>query len=120
MARSSSSDIAILNGVTDLLQERALTGPERAAVLTVLDTHTALEYAGTSTDRAGRPGAAFTLTSSAYGGQSTYVLLLDPNTGRFLAYEQVLTADAPALNVEYPAVLSYRTYQRAQTIAAIP
>jgi hypothetical protein len=120
LARSSSRDIAILNGVTDLLQERALTGPERAAVLTVLDTRTALEYAGTSIDRAGRPGAAFTLTSSASGGQSTYVLLLDADTGRFLAYEEVLTAGAPALKVGYPAVLSYRTYQRAETVAAIP
>lgn len=120
LARSSRSDTAILDGVTDLLQERALTSPERAAVLTVLATRTALTYAGTSADRAGRPGVAFTTTSDDSGGHITHVLLLNPATGRFLAYEQVLTAGAPALKVRRPAVIGYRTYRQAETVAAIP
>jgi hypothetical protein len=120
LAGTSTQDTAVLVGVTNLLRERALTGRERAAILTVLDGHTALTYAGTSIDHAGRPGAAFTMTSTASGGQSRYVLLIDPATGRFLAFEQVTLGGVPALKVEYPAVLSYSTYRLTETVAAIP
>jgi hypothetical protein len=120
LARNSTRDDAIIVGVTDLLLERALTGRERAAILTVLDAHTALTYAGTSTDRAGRPGVAFTAASTASGGESLYVFLIDPATGRFLASEQISIGGAPALKLTYPAVLSYRTYRQADTVAAIP
>ncbi|MEU8658459.1 CU044_5270 family protein [Actinoplanes philippinensis] len=120
LARNSARDDAVIVGVTDLLLERTLTGRERAAVLTVLDGHTTLTYAGTSTDRAGRPGVAFTAASTASGGESLNVFLIDPATGRFLASEQISTGGAPALKLTYPAVLSYRTYRLADTVAAIP
>ncbi|BEL12915.1 hypothetical protein Q0Z83_111060 [Actinoplanes sichuanensis] len=120
LARNSTRDDAVIVGVTDLLLERVLTGRERAAVLTVLDGHTTLTYAGTSTDRAGRPGVAFTAASTASGGQSQYVFLIEAATGRFLASEQISTGGAPALKLTYPAVLSYRTYRQADTVAAIP
>jgi hypothetical protein len=120
LARTSTRDNAIFAGVTDLLRERALTSSERAAILTVLDDYTTLAYAGTSTDRAGRHGAAFTVTSNASGGQNLHVLLIDPANGRFLASEEILTGGAPALKVTYPAVLSYHTYRQADTVTAIP
>ncbi|WP_307833782.1 hypothetical protein [Actinoplanes derwentensis] len=91
-----------------------------AAVLTVLSSHTALAYAGTGADRVGRKGAAFALGSTAAGGHTTYMLLIDPDTGWFLAYEQILTAGPTALDVELPAVLSYRTYLQAESITKMP
>nr|WP_157751918.1 hypothetical protein [Actinoplanes derwentensis] len=48
------------------------------------------------------------------------MLLIDPDTGWFLAYEQILTAGPTALDVELPAVLSYRTYLQAESITKMP
>ncbi|MFD1364448.1 CU044_5270 family protein [Actinoplanes sichuanensis] len=110
----------ILDRVTDLLEERALTGSERRALLEVLATRTGLAYAGSSTDRAGRSGAAFTASATSSGGHITYVFLIDPRTARLLATEEILTGGAPALNVKRPAVISYRTYQRAEHVTVIP
>ena len=120
LSRADTSDVAIINGTADLLNERALTGPERAALLRVLARRTALTYAGTTVDRAGRPGQAFTITSRSSGAEVTHLLVVDPGTAAILAYEQILTAGADALRVRRPAVISYRTYRTAEFVPAIP
>lgn len=111
---------AVLRGVTDLLNDRVLTAAQQAAVLRILDTETPLAFAGTTTDRAGRPGAAFTMTISDDNGQNTYVVVIDTRTGRFLAIEKILLSGGAALKVRLPAVISYRTYLSADRVAAIP
>lgn len=50
--------------ITDLVKERVLGAPERAAVLRVLATVPGLEYQGTTTNRAGRNGKTFSPDSN--------------------------------------------------------
>lgn len=120
LMKNAPRDGTILDRVTDLIEERALTGSEQCALLDVLAKRAGFTYAGSSTDRAGRSGAAFTATATSSGGHITYVFLIDPHTARFLATEKILTGGAPALNVRRPAVISYRTYLRAEHVTAIP
>jgi hypothetical protein len=120
LRRADTSDVAIINGTADLLNERALTGPERAAVLRVLARRTTLSYAGTTVDRAGRPGQAFATTSRSSGAEVTHLFVIDPRNGVILAYEQILTAGGDALRVHRPAVISYRTYRTAEFVPALP
>jgi hypothetical protein len=120
LRRADTSDVAIINGTADLLNERALTGPERAALLRVLARRTTLTYAGTTVDRAGRTGRAFTTTSDSSGAEVTHLFVVDPGTARIFAYEQILTAGGDALRVRRPAVISYRTYLTAEFVPAIP
>lgn len=119
LTQSHTGRAAILKGVLDLLRERALTGPERGAVLRVLAAHSPLVYAGTTVDRAGRAGVAFTAHTSDSGGDDILVFVLDPRTGRFLATEKILTAGAPRFDVQRPAVVAYHTYLVADQVPAI-
>jgi len=120
LRRADTSDVALITGTADLLNERALTGPERAALLRVLARETALTYAGSTVDRAGRAGEAFTTSSHSSGAEVTHLLVIDPGTAAVLAYEQILTAGADALRVHRPAVITYRTYRTAEFASSIP
>lgn len=120
LRRTDTSDTAVISGVTDLLNERALTGRERSAVLRVLARYTTLAYAGTTTDRAGRPGVAFTAKSRSGGGDVIHVFVIDSRTAAILAYEKILTAGGEALHVHRPAVISYSTYRTVEFLPHIP
>ncbi|GAA1581066.1 hypothetical protein [Actinoplanes couchii] len=120
LARTSTTGTAIIDGITDLLRERVLTGPERAVILSVLADRTTMAYAGTSTDRIGRRATVFALPSRSSGADITHLLLIDPKTGRILATEQIITGGAHRLDVPYPAVAGYRTYLQADLVPAIP
>jgi len=120
LRRADTSDVALITGTADLLNERALTGPERAALLRILARETTLTYAGSTIDRAGRPGEAFTTSSPSSGAEVTHLLVIDPGTAAVLAYEQILTAGADALHVHRPAVISYRTYRTTEFTSSMP
>ncbi|MEU4245406.1 hypothetical protein [Actinoplanes sp. NPDC026619] len=121
LSRSTPSDSAVLTGAADLLSERALTGGELSALLRVLSSlGRPPAFAGLTTDRAGRSGAAFTVTTSDAGAEITHVLVIDTVTGRVLATEQILVAGATALGVHRPAVIGYRTYRVAERIPEFP
>ena len=120
LRRGDPNDAAIVKATADVLQERVLTGPERAALLQVLARQTTMAYEGTSTDRAGRPGDVFTTTSRSGGGARTYLFVIDPVTAVVLAHEQILTGGAPGLRVRYPAVTGYRTYRTAEFVKSMP
>jgi hypothetical protein len=106
--------------VVDLLKERVLTGPERAAVLRLLATLPNIDYTGTVKDRAGRPGEAFSTTSTAGGLPARHTLILDRTSGRILAYERTLTTTSGGLNVRIPAVTSYVVFHGARFTTAAP
>lgn len=120
LSRTDTSDTAIISGTADLLNERALTGPERTVLLRTLARVTALKHTGTTVDRAGRRGSVFTLSSHSSGAEITHLLVIDPDTATILGYEQILTAGANALRVRRPAVISYRTYRTADFVPAMP
>ncbi|GIF45153.1 CU044_5270 family protein [Actinoplanes xinjiangensis] len=103
--------------VTDLARERLLTPATRAAALGIVAQLPGLTYDGTVTDRAGRAGAAFSVTTADSGLPTRYTLILDPATGTLLGYEKVLTTDAGKLDVRVPAVIGYETYLAADYTA---
>ncbi|WP_189168546.1 hypothetical protein [Pilimelia anulata] len=105
-----ADEAEVLRAVNDLSHERTLRRDERAALLTVLTDLKNLRYAGRVTDRAERAGEAFTLDSAAFGLPIRYTLVLDSATGAVLSMEELLTGDAPGLNVKAPAVIKYTTF----------
>ncbi|WP_405008535.1 hypothetical protein OHV13_34410 [Kitasatospora purpeofusca] len=96
--------------VHDLLVERALTAGQRAAVLELIASLPGIETTGTVTDRAGRPGTAYSATSKESGLPTRYTFIIDPATGSVLAQEATLTETAGMLNVPIPSVTSYNVY----------
>ncbi|GIE78752.1 hypothetical protein Aph02nite_47020 [Actinoplanes philippinensis] len=99
--------------VTDLARERLLTPAVRAAVLRVVAQLPGLTLDGSVTDRAGRTGTAFSVTTDHSGLPTRHTLIVDPVTGVLLGYEQMLTTDAGKLAVRVPAVIGYETYLTA-------
>lgn len=107
---SAPEPLRTVTAVTDLLRNRVLLPQERAAVLRLLAEIPGMHHDGTTTDRAGRPGQAFSLESDAGGLPTRYTVIVDPDDGRFLGHEQMLTTSAGGLNVKIPAVTAYETY----------
>lgn len=105
--------------ISDLLRERVLAPDERAAVLRLIAGLPGVEFTGAATDRAGRHGHAFSIVSAHSGLPTRHTFIVDPATGRFLAYEQMLTTTAGNLNVAVPAVIGYETYLTAEHAAAL-
>ncbi|BEL05237.1 hypothetical protein Q0Z83_034280 [Actinoplanes sichuanensis] len=99
--------------VTDLARERLLTPATRAELLRIVARLPGLTYDGTVTDRAGRAGAAFSITSDHSGLPTRHTLIVDQATGALLGYEQMLPTDTGKLDVRAPAVIGYETYLTA-------
>ncbi|GAA4727761.1 hypothetical protein Prum_068200 [Phytohabitans rumicis] len=106
--------------VVDLLKERVLTGKELASVLRLLASLPTVDYTGPVTDRTGRPGEAFSTTSTSGGLPVRHTLIVDRTSGRFLAYERTLTTTAGSLNVRIPAVTSYVIFHDARFTTGTP
>jgi len=111
--------MAIVDAANDLLEERVLTGPERAALIRVLAQQPGIRYEGETVDRGGRPGYGFSVESADSGLPTRYTFIISAR-GRFLAYEQMLTETAGRLNVPVPSVISYTVYLTAAHVDAIP
>ncbi|RKF29297.1 CU044_5270 family protein [Micromonospora globbae] len=106
--------VQYLEDVAQLAGIRLLNPAQRAAVLTLLADLPGIAAAGTVTDRAGRAGEAFSITSDAHGLPAQYTVIVDPRTGTLLGYEEMLTTTAGKLNVTIPAVITYRSYLKAE------
>lgn len=99
----------ILVAITDLVREQVLGPAQRAAVLRVLATVPGLQYAGDTTDRNGRTGAALTLRNSHGGLRNDLTVVVDPATGRIHDVVQLLL-EAGRLNVKVPMVTGYTAF----------
>jgi hypothetical protein len=66
---------------------------------------TGLQYHGQVTDRAGRTGAGYSVTST--DGTLRDLIILDPTTGGLLADEHAALRDPGRLGITEPTVLSY-------------
>lgn len=86
----------------------------RAAMLRYLGTLAGIRVAGTVTDRAGRHGLGFSADSNYSGLPTQYTLIIDPNTGQLLDYEEMLTTNAGKLHVRIPSVISYTVFLSAR------
>lgn len=113
-ASTHEAPVQYLEDVAELAGVRLLNPAQRAAVLSLLADLPGITVTGTVTDRAGRVGEAFSITSSAHGLPAQYTVIVDPRSGALLGYEAVLTTTAGKLNVTIPAVISYRSYLVAE------
>jgi hypothetical protein len=68
-----------------------------------------LTFAGEVTDRAGRSGQAIAFDFDL-SLPKRWMLVISPETGRLLAFEEILTTDAGKLNIQIPAVIGYEVF----------
>ncbi|MEU7612999.1 CU044_5270 family protein [Micromonospora sp. NPDC049204] len=108
--------VQYLEDVAQLAGVRLLNPAQRATTLRLLADLPGITVTGTVTDRAGRAGEAFSITSSAHGLPAQYTVIIDPDSGVLLGYEEVLTTTAGRLNVTIPAVITYRSYLVAEYV----
>ncbi|TDE08735.1 hypothetical protein [Jiangella asiatica] len=101
---------ALFQAVREVYGERALGPAVQAATLAMLASEPGVVALGEMTDRSGRDAVAFGTDSDDSGLDRRHVLLVDPESGRMLGYEEVLTGDVGALDVEAPAVAAYDTF----------
>jgi hypothetical protein len=107
---ASNGPAETIVAVTDLARERVLSPNIEANLLRIVADLPGLSYDGAVTDRAGRHGEAFSITSAYSGLPTRYTLIVAPETGKLLGYEKMLTSSAGKLNVKVPAVIGYETY----------
>jgi hypothetical protein len=105
----------IVDSVGVLFGDEPLPPATRAKVWNMLATVSGVTYRGKLTDRVGRTGDAVTLNYSrkAYGLPGRYLLIIDPNNGQLLEFDDILTTDPGKLNVRVPAVLELTVYLAA-------
>lgn len=103
-----------LVAVSDLAAEQPLAPPVRAAVLRYLARTPGLAVDGIVADRAGRRGVAVHVDTTMSGLPERRTLIVDPDDGRILGAETLLTTDAGKLNVPVPSVISYNTFRSAR------
>lgn len=109
-ASAHEAPVQYLEDIAELAGVRLLNPAQRAAALRLLADLPGITVSGTVTDRAGRTGEAFSITSDAHGLPAQYTVIVDPRSGALLGYEAVLTERAGMLNVTIPAVITYRSY----------
>ncbi|MFF5073034.1 CU044_5270 family protein [Micromonospora olivasterospora] len=113
-APAPEAPVQYLEAIAELAGVRLLNPAQRAAALRLLADLPGITVTGTVTDRAGRSGEAFSITSDAHGLPAQYTVIVDPTSGALLGYEAVLTETAGMLNVTIPAVITYRSYLVAE------
>jgi hypothetical protein len=99
-----------LVAVRDAYSEHPLPPVTRAAMLRYLAATPGLRVSGEVIDRAGRHGIGFSLDSAYSGLPTRYTLIVDPDDGRVLDSEEMLTTTAGKLNVPVPSVIGYTVY----------
>lgn len=105
--------------IADLYRDQTPRAQTRAALLDLLASVPGLELQGRTTDRAGRPALAVSVTSTMTGLPTRYTLLVDEKGGRVLGEEQVLTTRSGRLDVPVPSVISYTLFLRAGRVPSV-
>ena len=99
--------------VVEALLETPVQPDERAALLDYLAGSPRLATVGRLDDRLGRPGIGFTVQARDSGLATQYLLVVDPDDGRVLDYEETLTGDPGMLDVRTPAVIEYVAWRES-------
>ena len=115
--RNPAGPMGRFNAVVETLLESPATPAARAALIRYLAATPGIAARGKVQDRMGRQGAAFQISSDTSGLPTDYTLILDPATGAFLGYEELLTTDAGKLNVPVPSVISYIVWEDARFVS---
>ncbi|TDC46373.1 hypothetical protein E1212_27075 [Jiangella ureilytica] len=102
---------ALFRALHEVSSTRPVDASVQAAALTMLAREPGVVALGETTDRSGRAALAFGADSADTGLDTRYVLMVDPATGRMLGYEEVLTGDTGALDLETPSVVAYTVFR---------
>ncbi|WP_415957376.1 CU044_5270 family protein [Streptomyces sp. 021-4] len=100
----------ISESVVDKLMTNHLNPQQRAALLRVLATKSDLTTAGEVTDRSGRQGVAYSIKDLSGGIPAEHMIVVDPASGKILAYEEIFLSSSPEMHIEGPAVVNYVTF----------
>jgi hypothetical protein len=101
-----------------LTRSRPIPGAAQAVLLRLLAAIPDVVNDGTTTDRAGRTGAAVSLESGYSGEPITYTLIFDPGTGALLESDETLADAAHHLDALKGSVVSFTTFLRSGYVAA--
>jgi hypothetical protein len=100
-----------LVAITDAYRQEPHPGPVRAAMLRYLAATPGLSVTGTTTDRGGRQGLAFSLVDASQ--KIRHTLIIDPRDGRLLSTEDRLVGAALGASegrIAPKSVLSYTVF----------
>jgi hypothetical protein len=112
-----AADRTLVTAAADLFRWHPLGAGQRAALLQVLHDADGLIDRGEATDRAGRPGQAISLDTTADGTSTRDILVFDRGTGRLLDYERVLLSRPGG---SAPALVAYTLYVAAGGVDTLP
>jgi hypothetical protein len=101
-----------------LARNRPIPGDAEAVLLRVLASIPGIANDGTTTDRAGRDGAAVSLDSGYSGEPITYTLIFDPRTGALLEADETLAGSPHRLDALAGSVVAYTTFLSAGYVSA--
>lgn len=101
-----------------LTRSRPVPGAAEAILLRILATIPGVVNQGTTTDRAGRIGAAVSLDSGYTGEPITYTLIFNPATGALLEADQTLADTPHSLNALKGSVVVYTTFLSSGYVAS--
>lgn len=110
---ASNGPVERLVAIEDAYKQMPLPPEVRAALLRYLAQTPGLELTGRVIDRVGRAGLAFSLESGYSGLPTRYTLIIDPEQGRLIGSEEMLTKTAGKLNVPVPSIIGYTAYLSA-------
>ncbi|WP_433184274.1 CU044_5270 family protein [Actinoallomurus sp. CA-150999] len=110
---SDDGQVERLVDIEHLYSEQPIRPAIAAAALRVVADIPGLRYDGTTTDRAARTGVAVSVEWNGPDIPQRYTLIFDPNTGRLLDSEQVLTRAVKGWNVKIPAVIGYTVFLKS-------
>jgi hypothetical protein len=101
-----------------LARSRPVPGAAQAILLRMLSAIPNVVNQGTTTDRAGRTGAAVSLDSSYTGEPITYTLIFDSATGALLESDETLSDTPHHLDAIKGSVVAFTTYLRSGYVAS--
>jgi hypothetical protein len=101
-----------------LTRSRPVPGAAQAVLLRILSTMPDVVNQGSTTDRAGRIGAAVSLDSSYSGEPITYTLIFDPATGALLEADETLSDRPQHLDALKGSVVAFTTFLRSGYVAS--
>ncbi|NDL59757.1 hypothetical protein [Phytoactinopolyspora mesophila] len=101
---------ALFLAIHQLRNEQVPSGEVQAGLLELLAERADVVTLGQTTDRAGREAVAIATNSTDSGWPLRFILLIDPDDGHILGYEQVLTGDVAHVDVAAPAVIDYTLF----------
>ncbi len=104
--KDENDPTAYVDAAVALLGEWTLTPSQHSSILRLLETFEGFSLAGDVTDRAGRQGTAFRVTSPTDSHYDRLVIL-GASSGRIIEVDTIYTGGIAELDIAAPAVVNY-------------